>query len=128
MESFGIFRFFMQQASAQGARSNGLSALLMSSGTLLSAFLIALFLKVSLWPLVFLAVLSGINFLTFLFSYLFLLFNDRDALRSERFTLSKMAIEKTLTGDSLAGFKMIQDSDQPEGNLASIPSSSDGGI
>jgi hypothetical protein len=37
-------------------------------------------------------------------AYFFLLFNDRDALRSERFTLSKMAIEKSVTGDSLKGF------------------------
>ena len=39
----------------------------------------------------------------YVFSYVYLLFKDRDALRSERFTLSKIAMEKGYYGDSLTG-------------------------
>jgi hypothetical protein len=50
--------------------------------------------------------------LAFLVAYFILLFVDRDALRSERFTLSKLAIEKSVTGDSLRGFAAIEVADQ----------------
>jgi len=36
-------------------------------------------------------------------SFIFLLIKDRDALRSEKFVLSKMAIEQGLVGDSESG-------------------------
>ena len=51
-----------------------------------------------------LSIFSGLLLVVYVFSYVYLLFNDRDALRSERFTLSKMAIERSITGDSLRGF------------------------
>lgn len=41
-------------------------------------------------------------------AYFILLFKNPDALRSERFTLSKMALEKSVTGDSLAGFTALE--------------------
>jgi hypothetical protein len=57
-----------------------------------------------LWVTTLLSVFAGSLLLVFMFAYLYLMFNDRDALRSERFTLSKMAIERSVTGDSLRGF------------------------
>ena len=104
----GVLSIFMQQASAQGARSTALSVLLVCLGTLLSSLAVAVYLHASLWILVFDAALVAINFVAFMFSYIFLLFRDRDALRSERFTLSKMALEKSLTGDTLSGFQVIE--------------------
>jgi hypothetical protein len=50
--------------------------------------------------------------IAFLVAYFILLFVDRDALRSERFTLSKLAIEKSVTGDSLRGFTALDIGDQ----------------
>jgi len=41
---------------------------------------------------------------SYLFAYFYLLVNDRDALRSERFHLSKLAIEHSAYGDNIAGF------------------------
>lgn len=48
------------------------------------------------------------------FSYLYCLLKDRDALRSERYSLQKMAIEHSLLGDSGTGII--------EGELASTSS------
>jgi len=49
----------------------------------------------------------GISFATvlavFLGAYVYLLLKQPDALRSEQFTLSKLAIEKGMVGDSVAG-------------------------
>jgi hypothetical protein len=39
----------------------------------------------------------------FMFVYLYFMFHNPDALRSEHFNLSKLAIEKGLIGDSLHG-------------------------
>ena len=44
-------------------------------------------------------------------AYVFLLVRDRDALRSKRFMLERMHIEKGLIGDSLAGFKEVRQGD-----------------
>lgn len=39
----------------------------------------------------------------FIYSYVFLLHNNSDALRSESYSLQKIAIEKGLIGDSIHG-------------------------
>ena len=68
------------------------------------------------WVLVMLGVFQGLTVLAYLAAYFFLLVKDRDALRSERFQLSKMAIERSITGDNLAGFL------EPEKQPLTIPS------
>jgi hypothetical protein len=60
--------------------------------------------KADPWVTVTLSVFSGALLAVYMIAYLYLMVKDRDALRSERFTLSKMAIEKNITGDSLRGF------------------------
>lgn len=39
----------------------------------------------------------------YLFAYTYCLFKDRDALRTERYSIQKLAIEKGFVGDSLTG-------------------------
>jgi hypothetical protein len=73
---------------------------------------------VPLWLLVLLGIAVGCTGLAFIVAYFILLFVDRDALRSEKFTLSKLAIEKSVTGDSLRGFAAIEVGDQ---RVLSIP-------
>lgn len=54
--------------------------------------------------------------LVFLGAYIYLLLRDPDALRSEEFSLNKMALEKGLVGDSTHGFidpRVIQSPSQP---------------
>jgi hypothetical protein len=64
------------------------------------------------WVLTVLGVSAAGLVLAYLVAYFYLLFTDRDALRSERFTLSKLAIEKSVTGDSLRGFAAIEMGEQ----------------
>jgi hypothetical protein len=74
-------------------------------GITTSALLIALRVpQTPLWLLSTLGTLPVVVLIAFLTAYFILLFKNPDALRSEKFTLSKMAIEKSLTGDSLRGF------------------------
>ena len=41
--------------------------------------------------------------LLYLFTYIFCLFTDKDALRSENYSISKLAIEKGIIGDNITG-------------------------
>jgi hypothetical protein len=49
----------------------------------------------------------------FLGAYFFLLIKDRDALRSEKYTLSKLALERSITGDNIAGFLESRQAGKP---------------
>lgn len=104
-----LFRSLLQQATAQGSRSTALNPLAWALGIILSAFLVAARITgVPTWVLLLLGSSSALFILSFMIAYFVLLFSDRDALRSERFTLSKMAIEKSVVGDSSRGFRAIE--------------------
>ena len=98
-----LFRQFFEGASTKEVRSTALHSLQWGMGLLLSGIPVALFAGSPKWLLIVLASCLGIMFLTFIGSYLFLLAKDRDALRSEQFSLSKMAMEKGLIGDNVTG-------------------------
>ena len=66
--------------------------------------IVARIVGLSGWVLVLLGTFAGLFVIAFLAAYFILLFRNPDALRSERFTLSKMAMERSVTGDSLKGF------------------------
>lgn len=112
------FRELLSQASARGARSTALHSLQWGLGILLFGVSLSLWAGAPVWLLL----IEGISFVlvlfTFLFSYLYLLMTDKDALRSETFTLSKMAIEKGLVGDNIVG--LVAANIQPEGEALPI--------
>ena len=88
-------------------------------GIVLSATLVAARVhNLPPWVLPLLGGAAGLIVLAYLTAYFILLFVDRDALRSERFTLSKLAIEKSVTGDTLKGFTAI---DVGDDKLLSAP-------
>jgi hypothetical protein len=115
-----LFRSLLQQATAQGSRSTALNPLAWAFGIVLFALLAAARVpNLPFWVLPLLGGTSALFGLSFMVAYFILLFKDRDALRSEKFTLSKMALEKNITGDSLKGFIAEELSDRP---VPSIPS------
>jgi hypothetical protein len=71
---------------------------------LLTGLLAAPKLKAPGWVIVLLATAFGIVFLIYLAAYVYFALKAPDALRSEKFTLSKLAIEKSVKGDNIAGF------------------------
>jgi membrane protein YdbS with pleckstrin-like domain len=65
------------------------------------------------WLIVAVAVLFLGTSVVYLFSYLYCLFYNPDALRSEKYSLQKMAIEHNLLGDNVTGmFEAKQESAQ----------------
>ena len=61
-----------------------------------------------------------------LFAYVFCLFKDRDALRSESFSLRKMEIEKGLYGDSDMGLVQRSNREIKEERLLNSESAGEG--
>ncbi len=92
-----------QHSSARAARSNALAPLIIVLGSLLVAFIGAIWAKSPTWVIIALFSVIASIVLLFVVAYLFLLFKDRDALRSESFSLTKMAIKKGYYGDNISG-------------------------
>jgi len=101
---------FLHGVNAKGARSTALHALQWGLGMFLSGLPAAIWVGAPTWILVFLVVFLSLVLLTFLGAYIFLLFKDRDALRSEQYSLSKMAIERGLIGDDVTG--LLEENEQ----------------
>ena len=92
-----------EQMQANLSRSDVLKALIWPLGILMSAMLVAIATKAPAWVLIFFAVLLALKTLLYAGAYLFCLMVDRDALRSEKYSLDKLAIESGLYGDSKTG-------------------------
>lgn len=92
-----------EQMNATLSRSDVLKPLAWLIGILATATVMALAASAPEWMLVILiwSLVGSIGL--YAFSYIFCLFMDRDALRSEKYSLHKLAIEHGLLGDSTTG-------------------------
>lgn len=97
----------LAKSSASGSRSTALAPMHWLLVIVLGAFLTSIKLGASPGIVQMLGLLCVIGFAVECFAFVFLLFKDRDALRSERFTIEKLRIEKGILGDTLSGFKEI---------------------
>jgi len=108
---------FLEQATAQGSRSTVLRPLGWFLSIFAAATLSALWLKAPVWLLVFFTSTMGIGALIYLAGFAYCLVHDREALRSETYSIQKLAIEKGFVGDTLTG--VFSREDQPS-SAASI--------
>lgn len=98
-----IIRALLSHSDASGSRSTILKPLTWLLGLLFATLLAAFRFGAPVWFCYLLAGITILAILLFFFVYVFCLFKDRDALRSESFSLRKMQIEKGLYGDSNLG-------------------------
>lgn len=103
MQEINLVRAFLHQNLAKGSRSTVLKPLGWMITICISATLYAAFLNLNVWIVSLFAVFCGLTMLLYLGAYIYCLLNDKDALRSETYTIQKMAIEKGFIGDSLTG-------------------------
>jgi hypothetical protein len=92
-----------EQMNATLSRSDVLKPLVWPVGILATLTVAAAIGKAPTWLLVILAIFLGVALLLYLGAFLFCLAADRDSLRSETYSLHKMAIEHGLYGDSAIG-------------------------
>lgn len=77
-------------ASAERSRYTPLRPAIWMTGVLVWATVIALFFRVPTWAGIFLCLLTGLSFLLYLGSYIFLMATDREALRAERYSVKRL--------------------------------------
>jgi len=100
---FEYFRSLFQHAKIGYSRTSALNPVqwvfAISTGGLLGS----LGVHAPAWILILFGSFSSLTLILFGFSYIFFIFRDPDALRSEKYSLSKLAIEKGLVGDDIKG-------------------------
>jgi hypothetical protein len=92
-----------EQMHASLSRTDVLRALIWPIAILLIAILGLAYEKAPDWLIVILTIMFILSLLLYGASYVFCLLNDRDALRSEKYSLHKIALEHGLVGDSSTG-------------------------
>jgi uncharacterized membrane protein YdbT with pleckstrin-like domain len=120
-----MFQSFLSEATAKGAKSTALHSLQWMLGILLSALPMTIWAGGPSWILIGIGSSALVILVLFVFAYLYFLFKQPDALRSEQFTLSKLAIEKGLVGDSNTGFVQISETRHISNTSIPAPINSD---
>jgi Flp pilus assembly protein TadB len=92
-----------EQMQASLSRSDVLRPLAAIIGILLTALCILALGKAPSWLLISNVVALGVFIAIYAFAYVYCLLTDRDALRSEKYSLHKLAIEHGLIGDANSG-------------------------
>ena len=98
-----LIRSLLQHATAETSRSTALAPLGWLVAMLLAATVGSKISGTTAWLTVALGVLTVVSVAGYLAAYLYFLLRNPDALRSETYTLSKLAIERGVFGDSVSG-------------------------
>jgi len=98
--------------SENRSRSTPLKPAIWMTGVLVWATVIAFIFRVPTWEGIFLCLLTGLSFLLYLGSYLFLMATDREALRAERYWVKRLpssqrGLQVQIPSDLLEGDKTL---------------------
>ena len=99
----------LSRSAASGSKTTALAPLHMMLALVMAGLLSSIGLNAANWVLILLGGCSAVVVTLEVVAYVYLLLNDRDALRSERFTIEKMRIERGIMGDTASGFKFLAD-------------------
>ena len=80
----------IDSAVEKRSRSTPLKPAIWMTGVLVWATVIAFLFHVPTWAGIFLCLLTGLSFLLYLGSYIFLMATDREALRAERYSVKRL--------------------------------------
>lgn len=103
-----IIRQLFQQSDASGAKSTILKPITWFISLLVAGLMCALYFKANNLIIVFFIILISFACAIFFFAFIFCLFKNPDALRSETYSIQKMAIEKGIFGDTNSGTFLIE--------------------
>jgi hypothetical protein len=98
-----------EQMHATLSRSDVLKPLAWLVLILASALIVVAVYSPHAWLVSWLLALLIVAAAIYSFAYLYCLFKDRDALRSEKYSLQKLAIEQNLLGDNSVGMFEAQE-------------------
>ncbi len=98
-----ILRELFHSTDASGSRSTILKPVTWMISVLLSGDVLLVKIGAPEWLIFMVSGFILLVFLLFMFAYVYCLFTDKDAIRSEKYSIQKMAIEKGVFGDNVAG-------------------------
>lgn len=101
---FDFFNEIFSKANAKGSRSTALKPLGWLVGICASATILSYNYNAPIWIGTMFGILSTLTVMTYLGVYIFLVLKNPDALRSERFLIQQLAIQKSFIGDNKAGY------------------------
>lgn len=103
MSSLRLIQAFLQQATENGTRSTVLKPLAWLMSMLLAATLSAFYFNAPSWVGILFAIFCSLTMLLYLATYVYCIVTDKDALRSETYSIQKLALERGFVGDSIQG-------------------------
>ena len=101
------FTTFLNRALAQGSRSTVLKSLGWLVALTSTATIAAYKFDSPGWLGLMYGLISGFAMILYLIAFIYFGITDKDSLRSEKYSIQKLAIQKGLIGDDLTGFKKI---------------------
>lgn len=105
-------RELLSRSDASGSKSTILKPLTWFLALIIGGILTLLKFGSPIWLTIMLAVIFAQELL-YSFCLHILFDNDRDSLRSEKFTIQKLAIEKGIMGDDVTGIAPLSNNRQP---------------
>lgn len=98
-----MFKELLERSDSSGSKSTILKPLTWLLSVFIGGMVLLIKVNAPSWTIIFFSIILGLGISIFFFSYIYCLFKDRDALRSEKYSIQKMAIEKGVYGDNMIG-------------------------
>ena len=124
MKNESSMRDLLAQISSKGSKSTILKPLAWMLGICVTSTLTSAKLGLSSWISILFSIFASIAMFLYLVAYLYCLVKDRDALRSETYSIQKMVVERGFVGDDINGSLPVERT--PTGRLIETNSTIDG--
>jgi Na+/pantothenate symporter len=105
-----------QKSDSSGSRSTILKPLTWLISLLIGGLLLTLSINPNSWLIFYFVSFITIALIAFFYVYFFCLYKNPDAIRSEKYSIQKMAIEKGIYGDNISGTFVVDSNKTLIGN------------
>lgn len=109
MSETQILSSLLRHSNTKASRSTVLKSLTWMVGICLAGLILAATSSINEWVVAVIAVILVLSFVLYAISYIFFMIKNPDALRSEKYNIQKMAVEKGIIGDNTNGVIKLDD-------------------
>jgi hypothetical protein len=123
--TYNIIRELLHKSDASGSRSTILKPLTWFISVVIGGIILLIKINSPQWLVIMFSIIMGLSIVIFFFTYVYCLFTDKDAIRSEKYSIQKLAIEKGIYGDSTSGI-IVENNPKPLNENLEIKNSEEG--
>jgi Na+/pantothenate symporter len=123
--TYNIIRELLHKSDASGSRSTILKPLTWFISLVIGGIILLIKIDSPNWIVIMFSIIMAFSIFVFFFAYVYCLFTDKDAIRSEKYSIQKLAIEKGLYGDSTSGI-ILDNNRKPLNESLEIKNSEEG--